>query len=117
MLISFVSIKGGSGKTTWARELTALLAGQGLLERALDLNPENGDLAAWCQLAEIPCRSLYPGDLNLLEQAASGPRFYVADVLPGRGPRRSQPWPIRLVSSSLLALPTRIFADWGAPST
>lgn len=86
MLISFVSIKGGSGKTTWARELTALLAGQGLLERALDLNPENGDLAAWCQLAEIPCRSLYPGDLNLLEQAASGPRFYVADCPPWEGP-------------------------------
>lgn len=86
MLISLVSIKGGSGKTTWAREWIALLNEHGLLEKALDLNPENGDLAAWCQLADIPCRSLYPGDLRLLEQAARASRFYVADCPPWEGP-------------------------------
>jgi len=85
MLTSFVSIKGGSGKSTYSKELTALLHSFGLLAKAIDLNPENGDLSAWAELAGIPCRSLYPADLGLLEQAARGPQNYVADCPPWEG--------------------------------
>ena len=85
MLISLVSIKGGSGKTTYAKELAALLGEFSLLGKALDLNPENGDLGTWAELAGVPCRSLYPADLGLLEQAAKGAQIYVADCPPWEG--------------------------------
>lgn len=85
-LTAVVNLKGGSGKTTWAKELAALLASHGLLAKSLDLNPENGDLSAWAELSGIPCRPLYPADLGLLEQAARSPQWFVADCPPWEGP-------------------------------
>ncbi|WLT32769.1 ParA family protein [Geothrix sp. PMB-07] len=85
MLISLINLKGGSGKTTYSKELAALLAEFGLLAKGLDLNPENGDFGAWAELATLPCRSLYPADLGLLEQAAKGKQTYIADCPPWEG--------------------------------
>ncbi|WLT30635.1 ParA family protein [Geothrix sp. PMB-07] len=85
MLISLINLKGGSGKTTYSKELASLLAEYGLLAKGLDLNPENGDFRAWAELAAVPCRSLYPTDLGLLEQAAKGKQIFVADCPPWEG--------------------------------
>ena len=84
--ISVVNLKGGSGKTTTCKELGALLFDLGLLAKLIDANPENGDLSVWAEEAGIPCRSLYPADLGLLEQAARSPQYYLMDCPPWEGP-------------------------------
>ena len=81
MLVSVANTKGGQGKTPWARELAGFLEAE-----LLDLNPENGDVYAWAQLAKHPARLVYEHDLApVLQEAAAAKKIFVADCPPWDG--------------------------------
>jgi len=52
VIVGFVSQKGGTGKSTLARALGAVVAGAGLKVRIADLDPQQGTLLEWERIRE-----------------------------------------------------------------
>jgi cellulose biosynthesis protein BcsQ len=81
-LVGIANIKGGQGKTTWGCSLASFLKAE-----IFDLNPENGDAFAWAEEGKRhPARLVYPTELGILEEAAKGKPWVVADCPPWDGP-------------------------------
>ncbi len=81
-LVGIANIKGGQGKTTWGCSLASFLKAE-----IFDLNPENGDAFAWAEEGtKYPARLVYQTELGVLEDAAKGKPWIVADCPPWDGP-------------------------------
>ncbi len=57
VIVGFVSQKGGTGKSTLARALGAVVAGAGLKVKIADLDPATADGAAVGEAARVKART------------------------------------------------------------